>query len=149
MNIEPQKRMAAEILKCGINRIYVHPNYIEEVLLAITREDIRNLIKNHIIQKRPESGISRARANERLRRKQKGLSRGYGKRKGKKSARQKPKQMWINQIRSQRRELKKLRDTKKIDVSTYRKLYMKAKGNAFDSIATMHRYINENKLWRN
>jgi len=140
--------MAAEILKCGINRIYIHPDFIEDVLMAITREDIRNLIKNHVIQKRPEKGTSRVRARNRKQRKQKGLARGYGKRKGKKSARVKPKKVWQNKIRAQRKELKKLRDSKKIDKTTYRKLYLKAKGNAFDSIATLHRYINEHKLWR-
>ena len=51
MNLSAQKRMAAEILKCGQNRVYIDPYLIEEVKMAITREDIRNLIKEGIIQK--------------------------------------------------------------------------------------------------
>jgi len=149
MNITAQKRLAAEILKCGVNRVYVHPDAIDDVLMAITREDIRNLIKGKAISKRYPAGISRARANENLRKKQKGRSRGLGSRKGPKSARSNPKREWINRIRPQRRELKKLRATEKIEVSTYRTLYQKAKGGSFNSVATMHRYMDEHKMWRN
>lgn len=149
MNINAQKRLAAEIMKCGVNRVFVHPDAIDDVQMAITREDIRNLIKSKAIQKRYPAGVSRGRANENLRKKQKGRARGLGSRKGPKSARSNPKREWINRIRPQRRELKKLRATGKIEVSTYRTLYMKAKGGAFNSVATMHRYMDENKMWRN
>ena len=148
MNVTAQKRLAAEILKCGVHRVYIHPDGIDDVLMAITREDIRNLIKNKIIQKRQKIGISRVRAKEKLVKKQKGRARGIGSRKGLKTARSPTKRRWINRIRPQRRELKKLRSTKKIEVSVYRELYQKAKGGAFNSVATMYRYIDENKLMR-
>ncbi len=149
MNINAQRRLAAEILKCGVHRVFIHPDAIDDVQMAITREDIRNLIKNKAISKRYPIGISRARANEKLRKKQKGRARGIGSRKGPKSARSNPKREWINRIRPLRRELKKLRATEKIEVSTYRNLYMKAKGGQFNSVATMHRYMDEKKMWRN
>jgi len=149
MNISAQKRLAAEILKCGKNRVYIEPEFINDVSMAITREDIRNLIKNKIISKREKIGISRIRANLKLKQKQKGRGRGIGSRKGKKTARSPPKRNWINRIRPLRRELKKLRDTNQIEVSVYRQLYLKAKGGAFNSVATLYRYIDENKLMRN
>ncbi|TFH29472.1 MAG: 50S ribosomal protein L19e [Promethearchaeota archaeon] len=149
MNITAQKRLASEILKCGIHRVYVHPEYIDDVLMAITREDIKNLIKNKIITKRTKIGISRYRTKEAKEKKQKGRSRGYGSRKGLKTARSPSKRNWINRIRPLRRELKKLRSTERIEVTTYRTLYMKAKGGSFNSVATLHRYIDENKMWRN
>lgn len=148
MNISAQKRLAAEILKCGIHRVYVHPDYIDDVLMAITREDIKNLIKNKIIVKRTKVGVSRYRAKETKLKKQKGRSRGYGSRKGNKTARSPSKRNWINRIRPLRRELKKLRETDRIEVTTYRTLYMKAKGGAFNSVSTLHRYIDEHKMWR-
>jgi large subunit ribosomal protein L19e len=148
MNVKAQRRMASEILKCGIHRIYLNPEAVDDIQMAITREDIRNLIKNGMIQKRYKQGISRVRANELHRKKQAGARRGIGSRKGLRSARDPDKQKWINRIRPQRRELKKLRDLNKIDVNVYRKLYLKAKGGAFNSVATMHRYIEENKLMR-
>ncbi|QEE15348.1 50S ribosomal protein L19e [Promethearchaeum syntrophicum] len=149
MNVNAQKRLAAEILKCGENRVYIEPDFIDDVSMAITREDIRNLIKNKIISKRNKIGISRIRANLNLKKKQKGRARGIGSRKGKKTARSPPKRNWINRIRPLRRELKKLRNTKQIEISVYRKLYLKAKGGAFNSVATLYRYIEENKLMRN
>mgnify|MGYP000114741176 CR=1 FL=1 len=63
MNVNAQKRLAAEILKCGENRVYIEPDFIDDVSMAINREDIRNLIKNKIISKRHKVGISRLRAN--------------------------------------------------------------------------------------
>ena len=144
--MKAQKRMASEILKCGINRVYIEPDYVDEVLMAITREDIRNLIKEGIIRKRKKIGISRVRANLRHDRKKRGRARGLGKRKGKASARTPSKRKWINTIRPLRKELKELRDNGKIEKKTYRKMYKKAKGGAFRSVSTLLRFLTENKL---
>jgi large subunit ribosomal protein L19e len=148
MNVTAQRRMAAEILKCGLHRVFLDPSAIDDIQMAITREDIRNLIKNGVISKRYKQGISRARANELHEKKQRGHARGPGSHRGPKTARSPEKREWINRIRPQRRELKKLRDAKKIDVSTYRELYLKAKGGTFNSVANLKRYIEENKLMR-
>ncbi|MCP4761732.1 MAG: 50S ribosomal protein L19e [archaeon] len=146
MNINAQKRMASEILKCGINRVYVDPDYIDDVQMAITRMDIRSLIKQGIIAKREKIGISKARVKKRQERKRKGRARGIGKRKGVATARTPKKRKWINTIRPQRRELKALRDSGKIDRTTYRTLYLRAKGGSFKSVAAMNRFMEENKL---
>jgi large subunit ribosomal protein L19e len=148
MNIRAQKRMASEILKCGIHRVYMNPESVDDIQMAITREDIRNLIKNGVVRKRQKIGISRVRALQHLRKKQKGRSRGIGSRKGNKTARSPSKRLWINKIRPLRRELRKLRANNQIELPVYRKLYMKAKGGAFNSVAVLHRYIEENKLMR-
>jgi len=123
MNLKPQRRMAAEILKCGENRVYFDPYLIEDISLAITREDIRNLIKQGIIQKKYKQGISNYRKKVHHERKKKGRARGLGKRKGTKHARSPKKKNWIKRIRPLRRELKKLRDRKQITAANYRKLY--------------------------
>lgn len=148
MNIRAQKRMASAILKCGQHRVYFNPEGTDDVLMAITREDIRNLIKNQVIRKRYKKGVSRFRAKLLHEKKKKGRARGYGSRKGLKTARMPSKRSWINKIRPLRRELRRLRTTKKIEPSTYRKLYLKAKGGAFNSVANLKRYIEENKLLR-
>lgn len=148
MNLNAQKRMAAEILKCGENRVWFDPYLIEDIKMAITREDIRNLVKEGVIQKRYKKGISKSRKNIRHERKKKGRARGLGKRKGKKTARTPKKKAWMKKIRPQRRELKKLRDRKLITPATYRKLYKNAKGGMFDSVAQMNRYIKERELLR-
>ncbi len=148
MNISAQKRMAAEILKCGENRVFLDPYFMEDIKMAITREDIRNLIKEGAIQKRYKKGISKTRKNLRHERKKKGRARGLGKRKGPKGARTPKKKAWMKRIRPQRRELKKMRDRKQITTSTYRQLYKNAKGGMFNSVAQMNRYIKEKELLR-
>ncbi|MFX1364402.1 MAG: 50S ribosomal protein L19e [Promethearchaeota archaeon] len=148
MNLKPQKRMAAEILKCGENRVYFDPYLIEDISLAITRDDIRSLIKQGIIQKKYKTGISNYRKKLRHQRKKKGRARGLGKRKGTKYARTPKKKAWIKRIRPIRRELKKLRDRKLITPANYRKLYKNAKGGMFNTVAQLNRYIKEKELIR-
>ncbi len=148
MNVTAQRRIAAQILKCGLNRVWLDSTRLDDVSMAITRDDIRQLIKNGIIKKRYEIGISRARANELHERKLKGEARGIGSRKGPKTARAGKKRSWINRIRPLRRELKKLRDRKLIDTSTYRTLYLQSKGGQFHSVAHLKRHIEEEKLFR-
>ncbi|MFX1496576.1 MAG: 50S ribosomal protein L19e [Promethearchaeota archaeon] len=148
MSLKAQKRMAAEILKCGENRVYFDPYLIDDIQLAITREDIRSLIKDGIIQKKYKKGISNYRKKLHHQRKKKGRARGLGKRKGKKTARTPKKRDWIRRIRPQRRELKKLRNRKLITASNYRRLYKNAKGGMFASVAQMNRYIREKELLR-
>ena len=148
MNLNAQKRMAAEILKCGRNRVYFDPYLIEEIKLAITREDIRNLIKEGIVQKKYKKGISNYRKNLNHERKKKGRGRGIGKRKGPKGSRTPKKKAWMKRIRPQRKELKRLRDRKLITKTNYRILYRKAKGGSFHSVAHLNRYIKEKELIR-
>ena len=148
MNLTAQKRMAAEILKCGENRVYFDPYLTDEIKMAITREDIRNLIKEGIIQKKYKKGISKHRKNIRHERKKKGLGRGLGKRKGSKHARMPKKRAYIKRIRPIRRELRKLRERKLITPSTYRKLYRNAKGGLFNSVRQLNRYIKDKELQR-
>jgi len=146
MNLSAQRRMAAKVLKCGENRVYFDPYLIEEIKMAITREDIRNLIKEGIIQKKYKKGISNYRKKVRHERKKKGLGRGLGKRKGTKHARTPKKRIWIKKIRPIRRELKKMRDRKVIDTATYRKLYRNAKGGMFNSVSQLNRHIKDKEL---
>ncbi len=148
MNLKPQRRMAAEILKCGENRVYFDPYLEEDISLAITREDIRSLIKQGVIKKKFKKGISKYRKNLQHERKKKGRARGLGKRKGTKHARTPKKRAWIKRIRPLRRELKKLRNKKAITTANYRKLYKNAKGGLFTSVAQLNRYIKEKNLIR-
>ena len=148
MNLNAQKRMAAQVLKCGENRVWFDPYLNEDIKMAITREDIRNLVKEGVIQKRYKKGISKTRKNIRHERKKKGRARGLGKRKGPKTARNPRKQAWIRRIRPIRRELRKLRDRKQITPATYRKLYKNAKGGMFNSVTQLNRYIKDKELMR-
>jgi large subunit ribosomal protein L19e len=133
MNLKNQRRIAAEILGCGINRVWIDPNRIEDIADAITRADIRTAIDSGAIVALPKRGISRARARYRVGQKEKGRRRGPGSRKGAAGARTPEKRQWIQTIRPIRRTLKELRDEGKISKSVYREFYMKAKGGMFKS----------------
>lgn len=132
-DLRNQKRMAADLLKCGEHRVWIDPLHNEEVAQAITREDIRGLIKDGTIQKEQKEGTSRARARKLQKQKDKGRRRGPGSRKGAKGGRQSSKKKWIQNIRAIRRTLRTLRDEGHIDRSVYRKYYRKAKGGEYRS----------------
>lgn len=131
MNLKNQRRMASELLKCGVNRVWVDPNRSEDVSDAITRADVRILINSGTIVARQKKGVSRGRAEFEKAQKRKGRQTGHGSRRGRKGARKPSKERWMQTIRPIRLKLKELRDTGKIDPSTYRIYYLKAKGGVF------------------
>lgn len=148
MNLSSQRRLASAVLDCGINRVWIDPERVDEVSMAITREEIRKLIKNKAIKASPKIGTSRGRARILAAKKRKGRRIGQGSKKGKKYSVVSRKTRWMNRIRAQRKKLVDLRENRVISVSTYRSLYRKAKGGEFRSIAELERYVNDNNLRR-
>ncbi len=146
MNLSMVRRLAAEVLGVGENRIYIDPSRIDEAASAITKEDVRRLIEEGVISARPIKGTSRVRARLRHLKKRKGLRRGEGSRKGSKANMEK--RLWIARVRALRKLLKYLRDRKMIDRKTYRKLYRMVKGGVFHSRAHLKAYIKEHGLLR-
>jgi len=133
MNLKNQRRVASQLLKCGVNRVWIDPNRAEDASDAITRADVRTLIASGAVKSKQKKGISRARTNYIKAQKAKGRRRGHGSRRGTKGARKPSKEVWIQTIRPIRKKLKQLRESGKIDASTYRKYYLKAKGGVFKS----------------
>ncbi|WP_174590842.1 50S ribosomal protein L19e [Methanocella conradii] len=136
-----QKRLAADILKIGVTRVWMDPERLEDIATAITREDLRKLIEDGVIKRKPVVGISRGRARERAAKRAKGHSKGHGSREGAAGARAPKKEQWMRRIRAQRRVLRAMRDEKAIDAHTYRILYRKAKGGEFRNVAHLKSYI--------
>jgi len=126
-----QRRMAAEILKCGENRVWLNPDREDEVSDCITRADIRTAVASGLIKAKPKKGISKARTRHSAEQKSKGRRKGPGSRKGTSNARQSDKSKWIATIRPIRDELKTLRAEGKITPSVYRLYYRKAKGGVY------------------
>jgi len=146
MNLTTQKRLAASILKIGVNRVWINPKEIEEVSRAITREGVKQLIDQKIIKAKPQKGISSYRSKKLKEQKKKGKRKGRGSVKGAKYARTPKKQAWMTTIRALRRDLKSMRDSEEIDPTTYRKLYRMAKGGAFRSKSYMKTYARDHDL---
>jgi large subunit ribosomal protein L19e len=141
-----QKRLAAQLLKCGENRVRLDPDSLDEIKEAITKSDLRGLISRGIITKKRTNSTSKFWARHRKNQKIKGKQKGPGSRKGKKTARHAPKQAWMNKVRLQRRFLKSLRGGEKITTKDYHGLYMKIKGGFFRSIRHLKLYTQEKNI---
>ena len=147
--LDVQKRLASQILKCGIHRVKFDPNSLEDIKEAITKVDIRGLISRGTISKKPLRSTSRFWAKRRKKQKTLGKQKGFGSRKGRKTARNNPKNAWMNKIRLQRSFIKSLRGSNSISTESYHELYMKSKGGFFRSLRHMKLYLKERGLVKN
>ncbi len=141
-----QKRLAAQMLKCGQNRVVFDPDNLKEIKKAITKGSIRSLIKKGIISKKRMLSTSKFWVRKRKKQKSKGLQKGHGSRKGRKTARLNPKRAWINKIRLQREHIQILIKKDMITTADYHDLYKKSKGGFFRSLRHLKLYIKEKEL---
>lgn len=148
MSLKSQRRLAANLLKVGTNRVWINPNRIEDVEVAITRSEIRKLIHEGAIKQLPAKGVSRTRAQTLHEKKKKGLRRGPGTRKGSSRAKISKKEAWMLRIRALRKKLREWKANRTISEDAYRQLYMAAGGGRFSSVADMERYVKIQGMWR-
>jgi len=132
-----QKKLAAKILHVGVSRVWLDPTKKEEISKAITKADIRRLIKKGYIKKKPE----KKKAKKKIKRR-----RGPGSRKGKATTRLSKKRRWINTVRPLRRFIRELKDQGKIDNKTYRTVRKLIKGGMFRSRSHLKFYLEQHGL---
>ena len=118
-----QRRLAAYILKCAQDRVSFDTTRLDDIREAITKVDVRALIKEGAIKSRPARGVSRARVQHRRR--------GPG---SIRRSLKKIKHNWVNRIRPQRAYLEQLRNSGDVTKQEYRKLYLQAKGGFFRNV---------------
>lgn len=141
MSVENQRRLAAEILKVGRNRIWIDPDRILDVEIAITREEIRKLIHEEAIQAVSKKGVSRVRVSRKKKK-------GAGRKSGASHAGISKKKMWIRRIRALRKKLTELKVNRSITKTAYSRLYRMAGSGKFESTAELEQYIKIHHLGR-
>lgn len=140
-----QRRLAAEVMSIGVNRVWMDPVAYKDISTALTREDIRKLIGEKKIGKRNIQGVSRSRARKVDETRAYGHRKGHGSRSGAKGARNPKKEQWMKKIRALRSQLREMKENKIIEVSAYRKLYRKAKGGEYRSRAHLIAHVEQIK----
>jgi large subunit ribosomal protein L19e len=147
-NLSSQRRLAAQILKVGQNRVWINPERMDDVEAAITREEVKKLIHEKVIVSLPEKGVSRSRAKAIQGKKRMGRRKGAGSRTGSGRAKISKKEAWMSKIRSLRKGLRELKASRVITETTYRKMYAMAGSGKFESVAELERYLKARNLWR-
>ena len=114
-NLSFQKRIAASVLSCGRNKIWLDPNESLAIGNANSRHHVRRLVKDGLIIKKQVAIHSRARVRATQAARRLGRHTGTGKRLGTANARAPVKDQWVKRMRVLRRVLVKARKNKKID----------------------------------
>jgi large subunit ribosomal protein L19e len=131
MDSKKLKRLASQILGQGIKKMVITEGSEERIKEAITKDDVRQLIKDGIIRKRKVNQHSRGRARISHAKRKKGRKRGKGRRYGTKKARVQTKKKWQLTVRAQRKKLREMRDKKMKMKISYRQAYNRVKGGFF------------------
>ncbi|CAM8882503.1 unnamed protein product [Rhodiola kirilowii] len=80
VSLKLQKRLAASVMNCGKGKVWLDPNEVSEISMANSRQNIRKLVKDGFIIRKPTKIHSRSRARRMNIAKMKGRHSGYGKR---------------------------------------------------------------------
>jgi len=129
-----QKRLAADVLNVGIHRVWLDPSRIEDIKEALTKQDIRDLIKDNAIK---------AKATNHKKVKKKKKKRTIGKTKKRVKRR---KEKYIMLIRKLRRYLKGLKENKKLISKEYHYIRRLAKAGNFKSLEALKEYVKANVI---
>ncbi|MFH0906322.1 MAG: 50S ribosomal protein L19e [archaeon] len=145
MKLNKLKEIAAVILKIGKSRLVIDEKLYSEnkelVTKAITKNDVREIIKKQIIKKRKDQGHSRGAARILLAQKKLKRKRGFGRRKGSPKARAKTNEYNLK-VRGLRKKLKELRTKDSLNGKRYSDIYMKIKGNYFRGKKHIDEFVN-------
>ncbi len=133
MNLKTQRRIAAKVLNVGENRIVFDKLRLEEIKQAITRQDIKDLIKDRAIK-------IKAGKKKRKKKKRKNRKRGSIKKRVKKR-----KEKYVAKIRKIRKFADDQMKIGKIAKELRNKIRIYAKAGQFKSLKAVKEYIKLQK----
>lgn len=135
MDLKTKKQLAARVLGIGIDRVLFDDARLEEIKEALTRQDIKDLIKSKAIMKKEIGG--RRKVEKRTTR------RRFGKIKQKVNMR---KTRYVLLTRKLRRTIKDLKKAGTIDQEKYLKLKKEIKSKMFRSRAHLMELVKNNEV---
>ena len=122
VNLRKKRELISRVLGVGLNRVRFEPDKLDDISDAITREDIRSLVKKGTIWTVKLRGISRSRA-----------------RVGKKD-------VYVKRTKAMRRHLKILKARNEINRETFWALYKKIKGGNVRSLSHLRELAKQAKI---
>lgn len=135
------KRAASYILNRGESSIRIKPEAMDDASKALTKDDIRRLIKDGKIFATDEKHNKSTRSKRLRQARAEGRSRGTGRRRGTRKTR--VGRTWEKKVRSQRFLLKELKSMKKIDTHIFNEYYRRIKGNEYANKGTILLHMRE------
>lgn len=140
MKLDQLKELVARTIGVGKKRVKITDE--ARATEAITRDDVRDLIREGAIVIKRRKGVSRSRARILMEKRRKGRKKGHGKRKGTRKTRSGDKSVWILKVRAQRRKLRLLRPS---IPRLYRRAYRMVKAGYFKSVKHLESYLKRGK----
>ncbi len=139
------KSIAAKLMNTAKDKVWINPEEAESLKEAITKDDIRGLIKERIIKKSKLPQQSKVRSRKLKKSKSRGRKKGFGSRRAGIKKRSEKKESWIKRVRAQRRTLRELKesDPKAVEEAGYRRVYKMVKGNYFKGKRYLEKFIKE------
>jgi len=134
MKFKTQKRLAAEMLGIGVRKVWLDPLMLEEIKQAITKADIKDLIKDKAI--RVKQSRKKKIKNERRKRRGRGsVKKSIAKRKA----------TYVKKIRKLRKYLKEEKEKKTISKEDFKELRKMARAGYFKNLRQLKEHVKEAK----